>query len=299
VYTEVNHILRDADIALYRAKQTGPNTLLVLNYKIQQQAIERISLEAELRIAIDKNQLCLHYQPIFAMTDRTLVGFEVLVRWQHPERGLLAPNKFIPLAEESGMIQSLDCWVLKRLDAQWQQWQQRGLDLSHLTFNINLAAVHFQHRDCYCKLDYLLTQSSIPSPCLKLEITETLFVDSSAIALHPMEQLHRKGFKLCIDDFGTGYSSLSRLHSFPVSTLKIDRAFVQNMQKTSGAIVETIIALAHQLNMDVVAEGIETVQQFRQLQQLGCDYGQGFWYSRPLSVEDLQDFLSQGVLVCS
>lgn len=292
VYQEVTTILRDADIALCHAKQMGENTCLVLSKQLQQQALERLKLEAELRIALETDQLCLYYQPIFAIAAQTLVGFEVLIRWQHPERGLLAPGRFVPLAEESGLIHSLDCWVLETLTQQWQQWQAQNLCPEGFFFSVNLAAVHFQHQDCYDRLDRLLTQSPIPSNVLKLEITESLFIEAPAMALNPLEQIHRKGFQLCIDDFGTGYSSLSRLHTFPVSTLKIDRAFITAMSATSAPIVETIIKLAHQLGLDVVAEGIETQQQYEQLLALDCDFGQGYWYAKPLNTEEMLQHLA-------
>ncbi|MEA5419756.1 EAL domain-containing protein [Spirulina sp. CCNP1310] len=297
-YHNVTEILRDADIALYQAKRIGSNTIVVLTPQMQQQALERITLEGDLRRGIEQDEFFLQYQPIVALKTRQLVGFEALIRWNHPHQGCIPPAQFIPLAEETGLIQQLDAWVLKAVAHQWHSWQHQGIDLDQITINVNLAAIHFQQRDFFKQLEILLLQLNLPPSAIKLEITESLFLESSALTLYTLEQLTRKGFKLCIDDFGTGYSSLSRLHTFPMQGLKIDRSFVSAMSEDSSVIVQTIIALAHHLGLDVVAEGIECAQQAEQLQNLGCDLGQGFWFARPLGIPQATQLLHEAVLIC-
>ncbi len=297
-YHNVTEILRDADIALYQAKRIGSNTIIALTPQMQQQALARITLEGDLRRGIEQDEFFLQYQPIVALKTRQLVGFEALIRWNHPQRGCISPTEFIPLAEETGLIQQLDAWVLKAVAHQWHSWQHQGIDLNQITINVNLAAIHFQQRDFFKQLEILLLQLNLPPSAIKLEITESLFLESSALTLYTLEQLTRKGFKLCIDDFGTGYSSLSRLHTFPMQGLKIDRSFVSAMSEDSSVIVQTIIALAHHLGLDVVAEGIECAQQAEQLQNLGCDLGQGFWFARPLGIPQATQLLHEAVLIC-
>ncbi|TVQ52262.1 MAG: EAL domain-containing protein [Spirulina sp. DLM2.Bin59] len=297
-YQNVTEILRDADIALYQAKRIGSNTIVPLTPQMQRQALERITLEGDLRRGIEQDEFFLQYQPIIALKTRQLVGFEALIRWNHPQQGCISPTQFIPLAEETGLIQQLDAWVLKAVARQWHSWHHQGIDLNSITINVNLAAIHFQQRDVFKQLEILLLQLNIPPSAIKLEITESLFLDSSALTLYTLEQLTRKGFKLCIDDFGTGYSSLSRLHTFPMQGLKIDRSFVSAMSVDSSIIVQTIIALAHHLGLDVVAEGIECAQQAEQLQNLGCDLGQGFWFARPLGIPQATQLLHEALLIC-
>jgi diguanylate cyclase (GGDEF)-like protein len=291
-YHNATDILRDADIALHQAKHIGTNITVPLTPKMQQAAIARIALEDDIRAGIEQNQFVLHYQPLISLKSLQVVGFEALIRWNHPTRGPIPPSQFIPLAEETDLIQTLDFWVLKAVARQWHEWQSQGIDLNTMTVNVNLATIHFQQRDFLRQLDALLSKINVPPRALKLEITEGLFLDSSSLTLYALEHLTRKGYFLCIDDFGTGYSSLSRLHTFPIQGLKIDRSFVSAMSEDSSVIVQTIIALAHHLNLNVVAEGIETAEQGDQLQRLGCDVGQGFWFARPLPPEVATDYLS-------
>ncbi|WP_072619553.1 putative bifunctional diguanylate cyclase/phosphodiesterase [Spirulina major] len=281
-YRNATEILRDADIALHQAKRIGTNIIMPLTPQMQEAAMARITLEDDIRAGIEQDQFMLHYQPLISLKSRQIIGFEALIRWNHPTRGFIPPSQFIPLAEETGLIQALDFWVLKAVARQWHAWQYQGIDLNTITINVNLATIHFQQRDFLRQLDTLLSHINVPPRALKLEITESLFLDSSSLTLYALEHLTRKGYFLCIDDFGTGYSSLSRLHTFPIQGLKIDRSFVSAMSEDSSAIVQTIIALAHHLNLNVVAEGIETAEQGDQLQRLGCDVGQGFWFARPL-----------------
>lgn len=292
LYKSATDILRDAGIALYQAKRIGTNITVPLTPQMQQAAMARIALEDDIRTGIEQDQFTLHYQPLISLKNRQIVGFEALIRWDHPTHGPIPPSQFIPLAEETGLIQSLDFWVLKAVARQWHEWQYQGINLNRITINVNLATIHFQQRDFLRQLDTVLSNINVPPHALKLEITESLFLDSSSLALYALEHFTRKGYFLCIDDFGTGYSSLSRLHTFPIQGLKIDRSFVSAMVEDSSVIVQTIIALAHHLDLSVVAEGIETAEQGDQLQRLGCDVGQGFWFARPLPPEIATQYLS-------
>lgn len=293
-YDDSTALLRDVDVALYRAKSAGKGRYVTLSSEMQSQALELLRIEADLRRAIERAEFCLHYQPIIALDTQQLVGFEALIRWQHPQQGLLFPGKFIAIAEDTGLIHQIDLSALKLAGEQFKQWQEQfNLDPS-FTINVNFSTVQLQHLQSLEEFDWNLYLNEFSSSGLKLEITESGFLETTSTGLEILKRIAAKGVRLCIDDFGTGYSSLSRLHTFPVHTLKIDRAFVSRLDSgTEGtAIVQTILALAGNLGMDVVAEGIETIEQLEKLKKLNCNFGQGYLIAKPLDSQKATEFLS-------
>ncbi len=292
-YQDAMEILRDADIAMYQAKAAGKGCYVLLTPEMRAAAFTRLEIESELRLAIERNEFCLYYQPIISLITNHLVGFEALIRWNHPIKGMINPCKFIEIAEEVGFIQRIDDWALQTACLQLKQWLEQFPSIPYLTMNVNLSAGQISHPNLVKRLQAICHQTSILPTCLKLEITESCFIKSSTEEISNLKKIQDQGIGLCIDDFGTGYSSLSRLHSFPISTLKIDRAFVSQMNSspTGEGMIKTIINLAHHLEMNVVAEGIETREQLEKLKLLGCDLGQGFLFSRPLDAERMSHFL--------
>ncbi|NUN63602.1 EAL domain-containing protein [Pseudanabaena biceps] len=295
-YQQSEDILRDADIAMYQAKQKGRGRYEVFNPLIRDQAIARLELENDLRRAIDREEFCMYYQPIFCLRSDRICGFESLIRWNHPSGHLISPAKFIPIAEEIGLINSLGWWILEESLTQIQIWHQQFDDRS-LWMNVNISPLQLKQVNFAQDVKQILQNLELPSDCLKLEITESCLLESSKAEISALEQLKQQEIRLCIDDFGTGYSSLSRLHELPIHTLKIDRAFVKELATNAeNSIISTIIKLAQGLNMDVVAEGIETVEQKEILRSLDCGYGQGYLLSIPLPVEAATDLLSKSML---
>ncbi|MEM9539287.1 MAG: EAL domain-containing protein [Cyanobacteria bacterium P01_E01_bin.42] len=291
-YRNAIDVLRDADVAMYRAKKDGRGRFAVLTPEIQALSLARLKLERDLPRALERQEFCLYYQPILNLQTDRLLGFEALIRWQHPELGLLLPGKFIVLTEETGFIQPLGDWILKTACKQLRQWQDR-YDRA-LMMNVNVSPVQLSQWKTDSAFESLFDSLPVELSTLKLEITESCFVEeTSTTKIQILEQLHDRGIRLCIDDFGTGYSSLSRLHSFPIDTLKIDRSFVNNLFRERGAeaIVQTTISLAHHLEMSAVAEGIETQEQYQRLKELGCEFGQGYLFSRPLDLQQATQFL--------
>ena len=284
-YHQPEDILRDADIAMYQAKKKGRGQYDVFNPITRDAAIARLELENDLRRAIDREEFCMHYQPIFCLKTNRIYGFEALVRWNHPSGKLISPIKFIPIAEEIGLINALGWWILQESLRQMQVWHRQFSDrLDHfLVTNVNISPIQLKQPNFAQNVKHLFENTDLPSNCLKLEITESCLLESNDLVVSALEQLKSLDIKLCIDDFGTGYSSLSRLHELPIHTLKIDRAFVKELESNAkNSIVSTIINLAHGLNMDVVAEGIETEEQKQILRSLSCNFGQGHLLSFPL-----------------
>ena len=299
-YQQPEDILRDADIAMYQAKHKGRGRYDVFNPVTRDIAIARLDLENDLRRAIDHEEFCMYYQPISCLKSNQIRGFEALVRWNHPSGQLISPTKFIAIAEEIGLINSLGWWVLRESLRQMQVWcrQFREQSNSNHNFsdffwvNVNISPIQLKQINFAQNVKQALDDFELPSNCLKLEITENCLLESSSIEAIALEQLKNFQIKLCIDDFGTGYSSLSRLHELPIHTLKIDRAFVKELEVNSNHnIVTTIINLAHGLNMDVVAEGIESEEQKQILRSLDCDYGQGYLLAKPLTPADATSLL--------
>ncbi|MBP0008816.1 MULTISPECIES: EAL domain-containing protein [unclassified Roseofilum] len=291
-YRQMTDILRDADIVMSEAKRAGKTGYCILNPHLQSRALERIQLEAELPLAIQNHQFELYYQPIIALDTHQLVGFEALIRWQHPQRGLISPGYFIDLAEETGCIEELGFIALTLACQQLQQWHQQFPQTQHLVINVNLSPLQLQNFHLLTTIITICRQHEILPHQLKLEVTESAFLENEGMPTRILQEIHHQGIKICIDDFGIGYSSLSRLHSFPVNTLKIDRCFISRLDSAEGlAIIQTIISLAHHLGMDLVAEGIETEEQLKIVKDIGCECGQGFLFAKPLNPESATHFI--------
>lgn len=294
-YSSAEDILRDADIAMYQAKSLGKACHQLFSPEMYIHAMHKLRLEDELKNALDKQEFFLQYQPIKQLDTGELKGFEALVRWQHPSRGLVAPSEFIPLAEESGLIVKLGEYVLQEACMQMQRWQQSYPEANTLTVSVNLSSCQLRNATFLESLDNILRISNLNPANLKLEITESILMENSDITLQILQFLQDRGICLSLDDFGTGYSSLSYLHRFPIQTIKIDRSFVQTMESglSSFEIVRTITSLAKNLCMDVVAEGVETEQQAQYLRTMDCEMVQGYFFSKPLSVEAATQFIQQ------
>ncbi|NJL45212.1 MAG: bifunctional diguanylate cyclase/phosphodiesterase [Leptolyngbyaceae cyanobacterium SM2_3_12] len=301
--TDPEAVLRDADIAMYAAKRAGKRCYAIFNAEMQTQASERLTLEADLYHALSRKEFCLHYQPIFSMVDQTLVGLEALVRWNHPRRGLLFSGDFIQIAEETGLIHDLGLWVFKAACEQIQVWLKQFPELfssNPLLMHVNLSAIQLNRPDLIEKIKAILATAQLPAGILKLELTESSILEDMSQTQYILNELTELGIQLCIDDFGTGYSALSRLHQMPISTLKIDRSFTSNMGNDSGVeeLIQTIIMLAQNLGMTTVAEGIETSAQGETLLAMGCEYGQGYFWSKPVDADTIADrFLGQPSLL--
>jgi diguanylate cyclase (GGDEF)-like protein len=293
-YDRPEDILRDADIAMYRAKENGKARYEVFDHGMHARAVSRLQLESDLRQAIEKKEFCVYYQPIVSLQTGRLSGFEALVRWNHPRRGLVSPADFIPVAEETGLIVPIGEWVLNEACVQVRQWQIDSPIHRSLSLSVNLSARQVAQPDLLDRIKEALAISKLNPHCLKLEITESVVMENAEAAALMFKQLRSLGVQLSIDDFGTGYSSLSYLHRFPLNYLKIDRSFVMRLTtENDNAIVRTISTLARNLGMEVIAEGIETEEQYQQLKMLGCEYGQGYLFSRPVKNDRVPHLLAQ------
>ena len=284
-------LLRKADMALYRAKDLGRNSHHYFNEDMGQQASEHLRLRAGLRRALEHGELLLHYQPQFDLRSGALVGAEALLRWQHPEQGLIAPARFIPVAEESGLIVPIGAWVLEEVCRQGRAW----LDAGHppLLLAVNLSAVQFKRGDLEATVQQALARSGLPAHLLELELTESLLLHNTDAMLALVRRLKQLGVKLSIDDFGTGYSSLSYLKRFAVDKLKIDQSFVRDLltDPDDAAIVRAIVQMASSLGLHTIAEGVESAAVAERIAQFGCDQAQGYHYARPMPASAFNDFL--------
>jgi diguanylate cyclase (GGDEF)-like protein/PAS domain S-box-containing protein len=312
----VAEIIRDSDTAMYRAKARGQGCYEVFSSFMHTDALNQMQIETDLRrtlsVSADKStdpsdsipisdrrsleQILVYYQPIFSLDNQRLEGFEALVRWEHPTKGMISPVDFIPIAEETGLIISIDQWVLASACRQLRVWQGQFPDLGPLTMNVNLSSRHFSQPGLMEFLDQIFSETGLKHSALKLEITETTVIRNPETATIILKQLKDKKIHVCLDDFGTGYSSLSYLHTFQFNTLKIDRSFVNQLEdsennKESVEIVKAIINLGANLGMDVVAEGVETKRQLNQLKALDCQHAQGYWFSKPMSGTITTNFL--------
>jgi diguanylate cyclase (GGDEF)-like protein/PAS domain S-box-containing protein len=283
-YESAEEILRDADTAMYRAKAQGKGSYEVFDKLMHARAISLLQLETDLRRAVEREEFEVFYQPIVALETGKITGFEALVRWNHPERGLVSPDEFISVAEETELIIPIGTWVLRRACRQLRRWQIEFLSETPLTMSVNLSGRQFRQADLVDQVKQILNETKVAPQCLRLEITESVVMENAEVATAMLRQLRSINVQLSIDDFGTGYSSLSYLHRFPINILKIDRSFVNRMclEDESLGIVETIAILASKLKMQVVAEGVETPEQQERLRKLGCEYAQGFFFSKPV-----------------
>ncbi|MCA1593901.1 MAG: EAL domain-containing protein [Acidobacteria bacterium] len=294
-YDDPEDILRDADTAMYRAKTLGKARHEVFDKAMHAFAVNLLQLETDLRKALDRREFFVLYQPIVSLDNFRLCGFEALVRWQHPERGLISPMDFIPVAEDTGQIIAIGEWTLSEACRQMQRWHRQFPSDSPLFMSVNLSSKQFNQPNLIEQVSVILQKTRLDPRCLKLEITESAVMENIDKTTEMLRQLRELGVQLSIDDFGTGYSSLSYLHRFPIDTLKIDRSFVTRMVDNSEniEIVRTIVMLAQVLGMDVVAEGVETKEQLALLRKLGCENGQGYYFSRPTSVTEAEKIISE------
>ena len=297
-YEQVSDMLRDAETAMHQAKARGKARYEVFGRDMHGELMSQLKMETDLRRACERDELFVDYQPIVSLESRTLIGFEALVRWRHPEFGLVPPKEFIPVAEETGQILTIGQTVLESACRQAREWQTTNPAPPPLFVSVNLSVKQFNQPGLVENIASLLEQFQLPPRCLKLEITESVFSDNIEAAVGLLTQLRELGVQLSIDDFGTGYSSLSYLQRFPIDTLKIDRSFVTQMMENEEnlAIVRTIVALAQNLGMDVVAEGVETEDQLRLLRKLDCENGQGYLFSTPLGGRQLNQFIADYVV---
>jgi len=288
---DADALLNNAVTALRHAKALGRGVMVEFTPDLRTENGRRLTLESHLRRAIAQDELFVHYQPKVALESNQLAGFEALVRWRHPEFGVIAPDEFIPIAEESGMIVQVGEWVLRTAVAQLVAWRDQGLPLAPVA--VNLSARQFLHGDVIAMVEAQLSQSGLPAGLLELELTESVSMADPERSVVVMRGLGELGVQLSIDDFGTGYSSFGYLRRLPLDKLKIDKSFVQDMASSaeSSAIVQAIVAMAHRLQLAVIAEGVETADQVAALRKAECDQIQGYYYSRPLAAQDCAEFI--------
>jgi len=293
-YETAEDLLRDADIAMYQAK-ASERPYVVFDHHMHANAVNLLQVETDLRYAIERNEMVAFYQPIINLKSMKLIGFEALMRWNHPTRGLVPPGEFIPVSEDTGLIVPLTMWMLRDSCNRLAAWKRDFPTAKDMMMSVNLSGKHFAQDDLVANVKKVLTESGIEPRYLKLELTESAVMDNAEAAISILQQLKRLGVRLSIDDFGTGYSSLSYLHRFPIDALKIDRSFVSRMETgtENGEIVRTVVALAKALGLTVIAEGIETIHQLHQLRILGSEYGQGFLFSRPVPRKEAEDLLRE------
>jgi len=283
--------LRDADIAMHSAKERGCG-VAVFNKELRARFLNKIELESDLRFAVERGQFAMHYQPLICLKGGELTGFEALLRWQHPQRGLISPAEFIPIAEDSGLIVPMTQWILHETCRQMAQWEKISC-YEKMIMSVNISGKHFTDGNLVKDVVKALEDSKLSPFSLKLEITESTAMENAEQTIEVLEKLKKIGIQLSMDDFGTGYSSLSFLHRLPFDYLKIDRSFVYNVGENgeNSEILQTIMSLAKNLKMRVIAEGIETESQLMLLQNLGCDYGQGYLMSKPLQKDRMEELL--------
>ena len=297
---EPPELLRYADIAMFHAKDLGKARHEIFMKGMDTKAIVRWQLETDLRFALSQNEFEVYYQPIVNLQNLRIEGFEALIRWRSPSKGLISPDNFISVAEESGLILPLGHWILRQACQQIQLWRQQFPALSHLQVSVNLSGRQFAQPNLVEQIRSVLTELNLTGDELKLEITESMIINNVEDAIALLHELKSLGLKLSIDDFGTGYSSLSYLHRFPVDTLKIDKSFVSRLineqdQEKYSQLVHTIITLGHNLKMNVIAEGLETEEQLKILQSFHCEYGQGYFFAKPLLRDDATELLTHHV----
>jgi predicted signal transduction protein with EAL and GGDEF domain len=294
-YEHAEEVLRDADTAMYRAKSLGRARYEIFDKGMNATtATDLPQIEMDLWRALERDELTLDYQPIVSLRTGRIAGFEALLRWLHPSRGMVSPLDFISVAEETGLIIPIGQWVLNKACQQTREWQKLYPQTPPLQISVNLSPKQFMQRDLIDQISLALDRGGLSPASLKVEITEGMVMQNVESTMQMLGQLQALGVAISLDDFGTGYSSLSYLHRFPISTLKIDQSFVSSMSNNQESleIVRTILGLARNLKMEVIAEGVETLEQARELKAMNCEYGQGFYFSRALNVEGAVGLLS-------
>lgn len=294
-YSDAAQFLRDADTAMYQAKRKGRGGYQVFNWSMHTEVKRRLQLENDLRCALDRHEFYLVYQPIIHLPSQTFCGFEALIRWQDPIRGMLAPNEFIPVAEQTGLIIPIGHWVLRQACERWKRWLELWpQQMQNCSISVNLSAKQFMQSDLTAQIEEICQTTGVDSSFLRVEITESALIENETTSLETLQQLKARNIQIALDDFGTGYSSLSYLLRFPKDVLKIDKSFVSNLDDNPGnqEIIKTILALGNNLGLDVVAEGIENQCQAQFLLNQGCVFGQGYWFSKPLSGEQAEDMIA-------
>jgi len=297
-YKRAEDLLRDADTAMYRAKAEGRGRFIIFDKAMHDQAVRRLTIEGELRRGVERGEFRTHYQPIVSLDTGELIAAEALVRWQHPERGLILPGEFIGVAEESGFINVLGLIILEASCRQLQEWKTLLPDLD-LSVTVNISAKQLTNRDFCSNVDAILRSTGLDPTSLILEITETVLIDVTELTVRTLREIRDKGIRVYLDDFGTGYSSLSLLHTFQLDGLKIDRSFVKEAGRLLqyAAIIQAINDLSHKLGMEVIAEGVETPEQVTMLRSLNCKVAQGYLFSRPVPAADFELLLRDKSLI--
>ncbi len=292
-YDKPEYLLRDADTAMYRAKALGRGRFHVFDPEMHQEAIQILELENDLRRAVKKQELIVYYQPIVSLKTGSIIGFEALVRWQHPLKGLILPTEFIPVAEETGLIHAIDTWVLKTACNQLCIWQNHPAVPKPLHISVNLSAKLFLQPNFLAQIDQIIYETKVNPAFLELEITESVIMENSMDVKTTLQELKERNIKLTMDDFGTGYSSLSYLHNFPLNTLKIDKSFLNLMQNNheNMGLVPAMIGIAHSMGMKAIAEGVETSEQLSQIRDLNCNFAQGNLFSEPMEPQLMLDLI--------
>ena len=293
-YDRPEDIIRDADSAMYHAKEKGRAQYKVFDKKLHEKALHLLQRETDLRKAIHKKEFETHYQPIVSLKTRSVVGFEALIRWRHPQLGLIYPDSFISIAEDTGLIIPITRLMVEEACCDLKKWQERINHVQKLTMNVNISSRHFLQPGLLNDLKDVLSKINLPPDHLKLEITETALMEDVEDTIRLVQRMRDYGLQIVIDDFGTGYSSLSYLQRLPIDTLKVDRSFVSRIKNTPDGnrnIVEAIISLAHRLDMIVVAEGVETLEQYTMLLDMNCQFGQGYLFSKPLTKSKVDELI--------
>ncbi|HEY9827419.1 MAG TPA: EAL domain-containing protein [Stenomitos sp.] len=294
-YTGPEQLLRDADTAMYRAKSKQRGSYEVFDPSMHTQVMMQLQMENHLRNALESEELAVYYQPIICLKTYQVHGFEALVRWQSPRKGLIMPSDFLPVAEDTGLILAIDLWVLREACRQLKEWQKLSANTKDLFMSINLSGKHFLNSDLISEIDTVLDELDLDPQSLRMELTENILIERTSTAISTLAQIRARGIKVSLDDFGTGYSSLSYLHRFPINTLKIDRSFISQLEADVGnmEIVKAIIDLGLHLGLDIVAEGVETSEQLQFLVDHRCQYGQGFYFSKPLEARAAAKLIRQ------
>jgi diguanylate cyclase (GGDEF)-like protein len=283
-YENAELALQDADIAMYRAKSSGRARYEIFDAEMRARAIARLELEVDLRRAIENKEFCVHYQPLVELESGKIFGFEALLRWQHPEKGLIKPMDFIPVAEETGLLIPIGLWLLREACQQTHNWQERYPMNPPLSISVNFSSRQLTQPDLVDQIKSILEATGLPGNSLRLEVTEDVVMENVHLSMVIMAKLRAMGIHIEMDDFGTGYSSLSNLYRLPIENIKIDASFIWRMDTASHnlSIIRTIVSMARELGMGTIAEGVETLEQFEQLRNLKCRFGQGYLFSLPV-----------------